>query len=111
MGRTIASGTGGAQGKGRAETLAHIILGQATVMVLVQGIKHGIGPKPFITGDAAIAIEIIQQENLLNGMAKGTPSSSASRWPSCCSRVSMALLKPLIPSLSLSEAMRSEAIC
>ena len=72
MGRTIASGTGGAQGKGRAEALAHIILSQTTVMVLIQGIKHGIGPQPFITGDAAIAIEIIQQENLLNGMANGS---------------------------------------
>ena len=72
MGRTSASGASGAQGKGRAETLAHIILGQATIMILIQGIKHGIGPQPFITGDAAIAIEIIQQENLLNGMAKGS---------------------------------------
>ena len=43
-------------------------------MVNVKSIENGIAAKPFIPGDAPIAIEIIQEENFLHGMAEGCSS-------------------------------------
>jgi hypothetical protein len=37
----------------------------------VEGIEHGITAQPFLAGDAAIAIEIIEQEDLLRRMLEG----------------------------------------
>ena len=43
-------------------------------MVEIKGIKYSITSQPFITGDASITIEIIQQKYFLNGMSKSCAS-------------------------------------
>ena len=43
-------------------------------MVGVEGIEHRIATQPFLPGDTAIAIEIIEQEDLLGGMGEGRGS-------------------------------------
>ena len=40
-------------------------------MVRIEGIEHRIAAEPFLPGDAAIAIEIIEQEDLLGGVGEG----------------------------------------
>ena len=39
-------------------------------MVTIERIKYRIAAEPFVPGDAAITIEIIQQEDLLHGMGE-----------------------------------------
>ena len=39
-------------------------------MILIEGIKNRITTEPFITGNATVAIEIVEQENFLNCMTK-----------------------------------------
>jgi hypothetical protein len=60
----------GGQGQSTAEPQTHIVWCQTTVMILIEGIKDRITSQPFIAGDAAITVEVVQHENLLNGMAE-----------------------------------------
>ena len=55
---------------GCAKAGTHILGIELAVMVAIEGVKDGIATEPFLTADAAIAIEIIQQEDLLGGMGK-----------------------------------------
>ena len=43
-------------------------------MVNIKSIENGIAAQPFIPGDAAIAIHVIEHEDLLNRMAEGLTS-------------------------------------
>ena len=44
---------------------------ELAVVIAIEGIKNGIATEPFLAGDAAVAIEIIEQEDLLGGMGEG----------------------------------------
>jgi UDP-N-acetylmuramoylalanine--D-glutamate ligase len=50
---------------------AYVIGREAAVMVLIEGIEHGIAAEPFIPRDRAITIHVVEQENLLHGMTEG----------------------------------------
>ena len=40
-------------------------------MVRIQGIKDRISAQPLFTGDGAVPVQIVEQENLLGRMGKG----------------------------------------
>jgi hypothetical protein len=46
--------------EGRSEAAAHIVRGQAPILVGVQRVEDGIASKPLLPGDAPIPIEIIE---------------------------------------------------
>ena len=48
-------------------------------MILIEGIKDRITSQPLIAGDAAITVEVVQHENLLNGMAKRSATLNLSQ--------------------------------
>ena len=63
-------GLRGGKGQGRPKTTAHIRRHQAAIVVRIEGIEHRIAAEPFLPGDAAIAIEIIEQEDLLGSVGE-----------------------------------------
>jgi hypothetical protein len=44
---------------------------ELAVVVAIEGIEDGIATEPFLAADAAVAIEIVEQEDLLGGMGEG----------------------------------------
>ena len=59
------------QGQSSSKATAHVLWRQSTVMVKVERIEDRIATEPLIASDAAVSIEIIQQEDFLNGVAEG----------------------------------------
>ena len=64
-------GSGSGQGKRSPESLTHILLGNQTIVILIQRIKNGVAAEPLISGNAAVTVHVVEHEDLLNGMAKG----------------------------------------
>jgi hypothetical protein len=58
-------------GKRCPQAAAHIIRSQPSILIRVQGIEHRITAKPLLSGDAAITIEIIQEEDFMHRMGEG----------------------------------------
>jgi len=62
------------QGQRRPEATLDIRRGQAAILVGVESIEHGIAAQPLLAGDAAIAVEVVEQKDLMNGMGEGRTS-------------------------------------
>lgn len=62
------------QGQGSPQAAAHILRHQTSILVGVEGIKYRITAEPLLAGDAAIAIEIVEQEDFVHRMRKSGPT-------------------------------------
>jgi hypothetical protein len=60
--------------QGGAQAATDVVGDEPAILVRVEGIKNRVTAYPFLAGDTTIAIEIIQQKNLMNSMIEGRPS-------------------------------------
>ena len=58
----------------RSQAAAHILGSEAAVVIGVEGIEDSIAAEPFLPGDAAVTVEIVEQEDLVNRMGEGGPA-------------------------------------
>lgn len=53
------------------QTLLELMERDETVMVVIHDIKDGIGAEPLLAGNDAIAVEIVEAEQLMGGFSYG----------------------------------------